>query len=52
MKACSTRTANLCVGCHVNGGSGVLGNTDELHREVPLYSSAPRKCAECHGGGR
>ncbi|MFT3706233.1 MAG: cytochrome C [Archangium sp.] len=50
MKACSTRTANRCVSCHVNGASGVVGSTDEVHRDVALYSYAPRKCAECHGG--
>lgn len=48
---CSLRTANLCVTCHVNGGSGLLGTTDEQHAGVQLYApNQPRKCAECHKG--
>lgn len=50
---CSTGTANKCVGCHTNSGSGgKVGNTDALHSTLMggyAYGNVKR-CAECHKG--
>lgn len=48
--ACETRNAVLCIECHQNGGSGVVGTTDALHQGVQLYSFAGNRCASCHKG--
>jgi Zn finger protein HypA/HybF involved in hydrogenase expression len=40
---CLTGTAS-CVACHTHQ----CGTTDRLHRNVPGYACADRKCYECH----